>query len=77
MSCHGKTNFQANDESMTWQEFKAETLELGQARGDEDFITYLNGVTENAWAHVLSENFLTPKNAEAKLWSYYVADVKK
>lgn len=77
MSCHGKTDFKANDESLTWQEFKALTLELGTKRNDPNFDRYLLGVTDNAWSHVLSENFLTPKTCEQKLWGFYNSDVKK
>lgn len=76
MSCHGKTDFHANDESLTWQEFKTQTLAIGATRDDRGFMTYLQEVTDNAWAHVVSENFLTPQNAEAKLWGYYCTDVK-
>ena len=75
MSCHGETNFKANPEGLTWEAFRDQTIDLAAARGDEKFNAYVEGVTPRAWEHVLSENFFTPKAAEARLWKFYQSDV--
>ena len=74
MSCHGETNYHAND-GLDWREFRRRTLERARSRGDNAFLEYVDGVSDRAWAHILEENFYTPEAAEERLWSFYNTDI--
>ena len=75
MSCHGKTNYTANGDLKDWRIFRERTIELARAKGDEDFVQYVSGVSDRAWEHILEENFFTPENAVSRLWNFYQSDV--
>ena len=75
MSCHGKTNYTANGDLKDWHVFRERTIELARAKGDETFVTYVSGVSDRAWEHILEENFFTPENAVSRLWNFYQSDV--
>ena len=75
MSCHGKTNYTANGDLKDWRIFRERTIELARAKGNEDFVKYVSGVSDRAWEHILEENFFTPENAVSRLWNFYQSDV--
>ncbi len=75
MSCYGAPQGHANEDSLNWQKFRDQTVELSRQRKDERFIAYVMGVSDRAWAHILEENCFTPQNAEKRLWNFYRSDI--
>lgn len=75
MGCCGKNEFQVHCESMTWKNFKEETLEKASKRKNPGFLKYVGGVSDRAWEHVFNENYFTPKKCEEKLWSFFQSDI--
>jgi hypothetical protein len=75
MSCHEATNYSANGGLKDWKIFRDQVLEQAQSKGDLDFLTYVQGVSDKAWAHILEENFFTPQQAMERFWGFYNSDV--
>jgi hypothetical protein len=75
MSCCGKTDYNANGDLKDWKIFRDRTLALAEQKNDRDFVRYVGGVTDAAWAHILEANFFTPEKAMERLWQFYNTDV--
>ncbi|EHM09815.1 hypothetical protein TheveDRAFT_0656 [Thermanaerovibrio velox DSM 12556] len=54
--------------------FKAEVIALAGARDDQEFIRYVNGVTDRMWHHVVTEEGLSAQEAEERLFQFYEED---
>ena len=75
MSCHGETHYTANGDLKDWKVFRSRTIDLARAKDDPDFLVYVEGVSDKAWAHILEENFFTPQQAAERLWGFYTTDI--
>lgn len=75
MSCHGATNYSANGDLKDWRVFRDQVLELARSKNDADFLAYVQGVSDKAWAHILEENFFTASQAMERFWGFYNSDV--
>lgn len=74
MSCHGKTDYHANDIT-DWHEFKMKVTALAEKYDDPAFMKYVNGVTDKVWAHILEENFFTVEQCAKRFRNFYESDV--
>lgn len=56
------------------ESFKREVLTLAELRGDKEFVSYVLGVTDRMWQHTATEEGISPKAAEERLFSFYQED---
>ncbi|MDD4364348.1 MAG: hypothetical protein PHF19_01275 [Synergistales bacterium] len=64
------------EETVKWQAFREETLDLARKRENDDFMRYASSMTDRAWRHVVDEGVFSPEEAEKRLWGFYQEDLK-